>query len=392
MMALNRLRLRHLARQGGRAARRAEALLQRTDRLLGVILLGNNLLNAGAMALVSALTLQYFKDSEWALPIATVVVTFFILVFSEITPKVIGATYPERIALPASFVLGPLLRLFTPAVWFVNLFVNAILRILGVHTRDREGQRMTAEELRTAVLEGGNFIPTKHRSILLNLFELEALTVDDLMTPRARIETLDISQPVETVLEQLRTCYHNKLPAHEGDLNRTVGILHVRKLMHALADTDFSTAVVRNALAEPYFIPSGTSLFQQLQLFQDNQQRLGLVVDEYGEVQGLVTLEDIVEEIVGEFTTQAPGASERAVQWDARGQVVVDGTATLRELNRRLALRFPLSGPRTLNGLVLETLQEIPDGACCIRLPGCVIEIVQIHDQAVRSVRLVRHQ
>jgi len=391
MMATSRLRLRHLARQGSRAARLTQSLLDRTDRLLGFILLGNTLLNAAATALVTAIAIFYFGDNEWTLLIATGFITFLILVFAEITPKVIGATYPERIALPSSYVIAPLLRVISPAVWFVNLFVRGLLRTIGVpHNMATDSQRLTPEELRSIVLEGVSVVPGKHRTILLNLFDLEQVSVDDLMTPRARVEMLDASQSVAAIRQQLTTCYHNKLPVVEGDITRVIGILHVRKLVPLLDADTLSHESLREVLAAPYFVPSGTPIFQQLQMFQDNQQRLGLVVDEYGEVQGLVTLEDIVEEIVGEFTTQAPGLSSRSLRWDAKGQAVVDGSAPLRELNRRLSLRFPLDGPKTVNGLVLEALQEIPSGPCCVRSAGCIIEVIQIHDQSVRSVRLIR--
>ena len=276
-------------------------------------------MNAAATALVTAMAIRLVGNNEWALLAATGVITFLILVFSEITPKVIGATFPERIALPLSYPLSGFLRLLQPVVWFVNLFVKAMLWAMRIPSAPSgESTRLTSEELRTLVLEGGNFIPGKHRSILLNLFDLEALSVDDVMMPRARIESLDIEQPADAVLEQLRTCYHNKIPVHEGDINRTVGVLHVRKLMHLLAGEDFTIDSVRGALVPTYFIPSGTPLFQQLQHFQDNKQRLGLVVDEYGEVQGLVTLEDIIEEIVGEFATNAPGTGIAPAALDRR--------------------------------------------------------------------------
>jgi len=391
LMALSRLRLRHLIRQGSRTARRVEALLAQTDRLLGTILLGNNLINAAATALVTAMAIRFFGDNEWALLAATAIITFLILVFSEITPKIIGATFPERIALPASYVLLGLLKLFRPAVWFVNLFVQAMLWLMRIPRVPSGGStRLTSEELRTLVLEGGNFIPGKHRSILLNLFDLEQLSVDDVMTPRARIESIDIDQSAEAVLEQLRTCYHNKLPVHEGDINRAIGMLHVRKLMHLLGGAEFTIDAVRSSLVPIYFMPSGTSLYQQLQLFQDNRQRLGLVVDEYGDVQGLVTLEDIIEEIVGEFTTQAPGSASRRLRWDKDGQALVDGSVTLRDLNRRLGLTFPIDGPKTLNGLLMERLQEIPDAACCVRFDDSVVEVVQVDEQAIRSARVIR--
>jgi Mg2+/Co2+ transporter CorB len=393
MMAVSRLRLRHLAREGSRAAQLTQFLLDRTDRLLGVILLGNNLVNNVLATLITALAIYYFGRSEWVLAIAAASLTFALLVFAEITPKVIGATYPERIALPASFVLALLLKLATPLVWFVNLFVGAVLRILRVRQRKgADAAQLTPQELRTIVLEGANFIPSKHRSILLNLFDLERLAVDDVMTPRSRIEGLDISEPPEAIGRQLMTCYHNKLPVFEGDVARVLGVLHVRKLLPLLGETTLTAEQIRERMVPPYYIPTGTPLLQQLQMFQDNRQRVGLVVDEYGDVRGLVTLEDIIEEIVGEFTTQAPGTGTAALRWAADGQVIVDGSVPLRALNRRLRLRFPLDGPRTLNGLLLEQLQEIPDAPCCIRYEDCIAEIIQTDEQAVRSARLIRLQ
>jgi Mg2+/Co2+ transporter CorB len=392
MMSINRLRLRHLVRQGNVAARRTQLLLDRTDRLLSVILIGNNLANTAATSLVAALSIYDLGAQQWGLAGATVLIAFLILVFSEVTPKIIGASYPEPIALASSVVLRPVLWVATPLVWFVNLFVQVILRVLHVTSSQGgiDARRVTPEELRTLVLEGSNFIPVKHRSMLLNVFDLEALSVDDVMTPRASIEGIDLDQPFEAILEQLTTCYHNKLPVFEGDISRVVGILHIRKLLPLLAEGNPAVESVRERLVDPYWIPTGTSLLQQLQMFQDNRQRLGLVVDEYGDLLGLVTVDDIVEEIVGEFTTQAPGSGVSSLRWGSNGQVIVDGAATLRQLNRRLALALPLDGPKTLNGLLLERLEQIPDGPCCLQLPGCNVEVVQIHDQAVRSVRLIR--
>jgi Mg2+/Co2+ transporter CorB len=392
MMSINRLRLRHMVRQGNVAAIRTQLLLDRTDRLLSVILIGNNLANTAATSLVAALSIYDLGAQQWGLAGATVLIAFLILVFSEVTPKIIGASYPEPIALAASLVLGPVLWVATPVVWFVNLFVHVILRVLRVSSNQGSAaaQRVTPEELRTLVLEGSSFIPVKHRSMLLNVFDLEALSVDDVMTPRASIEGIDLDQPFEAILEQLTTCYHNKLPVFESDISRVVGILHIRKLLPLLAEGNPGVETIRELLVAPYWIPTGTSLLQQLQMFQENRQRLGLVVDEYGDLLGLVTVDDIVEEIVGEFTTQAPGSGASSLRWGSNGQIIVDGAATLRQLNRRLALALPLDGPKTLNGLLLERLEQIPDGPCCLKLPGCNAEIVQILDQAVRSVRLIR--
>ena len=391
MMALSRLRLRHLVRQGSVAGRRTQQLLDRTDRLLSVILIGNSFANAAITALFTALTLQYFGNGHWNLAIATVSIAFTILVFSEVTPKVIGASYPEPLALFSSAILKALSWLATPAVWFVNLFVHAILRILRIPGAGAiTSTRLTPEEMRTAVLESGSFIRGKHRTMLLNLFDLEQLTVDDVMAPRAAIEALDIEQPILVLIDQLTSCYHNKLVVYEGDISRVLGVLHVRKLPAVLTAGPLTHEAIRELLAAPYYVPTGTSLLQQLQMFQENRQRLGLVVDEYGELVGLVTVDDIVEEIVGEFTTPAPGTGQSGLRWGPSGQIVVDGAVSLRLLNRRLGLSLPLDGPKTLNGLILEQLEQIPDGPCCLRLPGCVLEIVQVQDQAVRSVRLIR--
>ena len=390
MMALSRIRLRHLVRQGSVAAKRTQGLLDRTDRLLSVILIGNAFANAAITALFTALTLLYFGNHHWNLAIATVVIAFAILVFSEVTPKVLGASYPEPLALLSSSILKFLSWLATPVVWFVNLFVHAILWGLRVPEAGARASSLTSDEMRTAVLESGSFIRGKHRTLLLNVFDLEQLTVDDVMAPRAAIEALDLEQPISALIDQLTSCYHNKLVVYEGDISRVQGVLHVRKLLAVLSAGPLTHEAIRELLAAPYYIPTGTPLLQQLQMFQENRQRLGLVVDEYGELEGLVTVDDIVEEIVGEFTTPAPGTGQSGVRWGPSGQTVVDGAVPLRLLNRRLGLMLPLDGPKTLNGLILERLEQIPDGPCCLRLPGCVIEIVQVQDQSVRSVRLIR--
>jgi len=398
MMAASRLRLRHLARHGNRSARRTLKLLERTDRLLSMVLLGNTVLNTVVTWLFLLIVEHYFNSAghgHWMLVAAPFAVAFLILVFSEITPKIVGATYPERIALPASGVLKPLLWLTTPALWFVNLFVQAILKGLRIKPRQAvEAPRLTPDELRTIVLEGSSFIPGKHRTMLLNLFDMERLTVDDVMAPRARIEAIDLSLSPLAIGAAITTTYHSKLPVHEGDISRVIGILHLRKLFAAGSSGSPATDgiepdAIRTVLSPPYFIPTGTPLIQQLQMFQDNRQRLGLVVDEYGEVLGLVTVEDIVEEIVGEFTTTVPAAGG-ALRWGADGQVIVDGSVPLRMLNRRLALGFPLDGPKTLNGFLLETLEQIPDGPCSLKAGRCIVEVMQVQGQVIRSVRLVR--
>lgn len=393
LMALNRHRVKHMARRGSRSAIITLWLLDHTDRVLSLILIANTVLNAMTTALVTALAITAFGNEESVITIATGVVAFLLIVFAEITPKVVGATYPERIALPAAYVIKPLMALSTPVIWFVNLFVRALLKMMGIKTGSgARDQRLSPEELRSMVLEGGNFIPIKHKSILLNLFDLERVTVEDVMTPRAQIETLNLSLPIEEIKHQLATCYHNKLLAHDGEINQIIGILHVRKVMMLLTqESEITAEDFRELLTTPYFIPSDTDLFTQLQYFQENQERLAIIVDEYGEVQGLVTLDDIIEEMVGEFTTSTPGAT-RADQfdWDEFGTCLLEGGISLRDVNKRLHLNLPLEGPKTLNGLLLEILQDIPEASVSLKINDCVIEIVQVQNQAIKMVKLYR--
>ena len=261
MMALNRHRLKHLANQGSLRARVTQGLLAKTDQLLSVILIGNNLINTIIPVLTTSIALRTFGHNNLVLSVTTGVVAFLIIVFAEIAPKIVGATYPEKVALPASLVLSPLMRVARPVVWFVNLFANGVLRVLHINTKGGRDQRLSTEELRTIVLESGNFMPTKHRSILLNLFDLENITVDDVMIPRRRIEALDFDAPFDTILHQLETCYHNKLVVYQGDIDRVLGVLHVRKTLSALHNQEFERETLRELLAEPYFVPAARPCF-----------------------------------------------------------------------------------------------------------------------------------
>lgn len=387
MMALNRYRLKHLVKHGHRGARLTAQLLSNTDRLLGVILLCNNLLNAASALLVGEIVRRSMGDSEFALAVASAAVTFAILVFSEITPKVVAAAYPERIALPSSYVLTPLLKVLHPVVWFVNLFVQTLLWLLRLRPGKAAGHTLTMEELRTLVLEESHFIPKKHQSILLNLFDLETITVDDVMTPRNQVEALDLNASDATIREQLGTCYHTRLPAYRGELNNVVGIVHVRKVLNLMQSEEIGAETLKRVLSEPYFIPAGAPLFSQLQHFQENRKRVGLVVDEYGEFLGLVTLEDILEEIIGEFTTHSPVQSGRiALQED--GSWLVEGGCLLRELNRKLGLELPVDGPKTLNGLIVEHLRDIPETGTSVKIASHPMEIVQTQDRVVKMVKV----
>ena len=387
MMALNRNRLKHLVREGRRSARLTQELLEKTDRLLGVILLGNNLVNAASAVLVAEMSIRLFGEGEYTLMIATATVTFFILVFSEITPKVIGATYPEAIALPSAYILSPLLRVAYPVVWFVNLFVQGLLRLLFIKPREDSGENLSMEELRTLVLEGGKYIPKKHQSIFLNLFELEDMTVDDTMTPRGQIEGIDLEDDLDDIHTAISTAHHTRLVVYEGGLDKVVGILHVRKFLNASRREPLDKDGIRAILRDPYYLPEGTPLLQQLTNFQEQMRHVGLVVDEYGEILGLVTLQDILEEIVGEFTSQKP-MSGNLVRKEADGTVIAEGTCPLRVLNRKAGFHFPLDGPKTINGLVLEALEDIPEPGTSLLVAGHPVEILQVQNRMVKVVRI----
>lgn len=394
MMAINRYRIRHLANQGRRSARRVVDLLGQTDRLLATILLGNNLVNSALTALVTAMAIQSFGNNDKVLAIATTLVAFAIIIFAEITPKIIGASRPEPIAMAASLFLAPMVRFGYPLVVVVNTFVSGLLRLMRLKkmTDTPSNQAMSPQELRTAILESTRMIPTKHRSIMLNLFDIEDLTVDDVMVPRSRIEALDIEAEPQALIDQLSTCFHNKLPVYEGDIHNIIGILHVRKAMALLSRAALTRDAICDILIEPYFVPSGTPLFTQMQYFQENRQRIALVVDEYGEIEGLVTLEDIVEELVGEFTTHAPGAQSAGLHWGEDSTIVLDGTSPIREINRALGIALPIDGARTLNGLLLETLEELPDAHVSVKIADVPMEILQTQGRLIRRVRLTRPQ
>jgi Mg2+/Co2+ transporter CorB len=387
MMAANRHRIRHLANRGNRGAKNTQSLLSRTEELLSVILIGNNVVNTILPVLLTAIAMHAFGNNASVLSISTGVAAVLIIIFCEITPKVIGATYPERFAIVTSWVIRPLIVILKPAMWLINVFVSGLLKVLRVNTKANRDAQMTPEELRSVVLESTHFIPNKHRSILVNLFNLETIKVDDVMTPRSRMEVLDFSKPIEDVIHQLETCYHNKLPVCDEDSDRVIGILAVRKALSLLGDEDLQHDNFKELLSEPYFIPSGTPVLQQLQFFQENQERIGLVVDEYGIVQGLVTIEDILEELIGEFTTSLPDLAIKT-KWSEDSTYIADGTASLRDLNRLLNLDLPTDGPKTLNGLLIETLEDIPDNNVSVKIGGVVMEIIQVDEQIIKTVRI----
>ncbi len=385
MMAANRHRLRHRAQRGARGAKQALGLLSQIDKLLGVILLGNTLVAAGAATLTAVITKRLFGEGELALALGTLAITFALLVFAEISPKVVGAAHADRIAPVVSYVLAPMLKVAAPAVWFVNLFAMGLLKLLRIRTGADTGATLSQEELRSLVLES-QYFRGKHRSMLANLLDVDELTVDDVMTPRNQVHYLDLTAKHAQLMEQLATSDHSRLPACEGALENIAGIVHLKHVLALQQSGEVDALHLREILRPPYFVPKGTPLLTQLQQFQTDRQRLGLVVDEYGELQGLVTIEDIIEEIVGDFTTSTPGSE--TYRRDADGSVTVDGMAPLRTLNRKLGTRFPLEGPKTLNGLIVLQLGEIPDAGTHVRVAGQRMEILQTQDRAIKVVRL----
>lgn len=381
-----------MVKEGNRGARIASALLAKTDKLLGVILLCNNFANAASATLVTLITVELFGEGEWVLMIGTLAVTFAILVFSEITPKVIAAAYPEKLGIFCSYILYPLLKILYPVVWFINLFVEGLLKLFRININFSEStQSLTMDELRSIVTDAGHFMPKKHRTILLNLFELEKNTVDDVMTAHTQVEAIDFDSPIEDILQRITNSHHTRLPVREGDSEDIIGIIHIRKVINQLRahqhNGDLTKEALREIIEEPYFVPAGTPLYAQIQQFQEKQERIALVVDEYGEFKGLVTLEDILEEVIGDFTTQSP-SRVGSYRQEADGSWLVDGSSMLRDLNKKLCLNLPLNGPRTLNGLVIEHFEDIPEAGTSFRIGNHTLEIVQTQDRIVKSVKI----
>lgn len=389
MMAFNRYRLKHLVARGDSGALRVAELLKRTDRLLGGILIGNTLVIAAASTLSSLVAVRFLGHDKLAYAIGTLVISFLIIVFAEITPKVIGATFPERTALILSYPIKLTLRVLDPAAWFVNLFVGPLLWMLRVRTGGADTPKLSTEEIRTLVLESSSFMPKKHLAILLNLFDVGAVTVQDIMVPRARIESIKLEDDIETIAHQLATSYHQRLPVFRDTLGEVVGVLHLRRVLAPLRDGVLDQAQLESLVVQPYFVPATTPVLAQLQYFQENRERMALVVDEYGELMGLVTLEDILEEIIGKFTTSLPTAGG-TLAWDERGTAAAEGTTPVRELNRSLGLALPTDGPKTLNGLILEHLQDIPEADVSIKIGNVPMEIVHAQGRTVKTVRIFR--
>ena len=387
LMSINRYRLRHRAREGSRSARIAEQLLARPDRLIGLILVCNNFVNSAAAAIVTVISLSVGGEASAAIGVG--LFTVVLIIFGEVAPKTFGALYPERLALPAAQVYRVLLTVLYPVVWATNLLANGVLRLLGI-TREKAGTTsLSREELRTVVAEASTVIPHRHQRMLMSILDLERINVEDIMVPRNEIAGLDLSDDWDDILAQLRDSRHTRLPVYEGSVDELVGILHMKQVARLLArselDRDKLVALVRSR--EPYFVPEGTSLNTQLLNFQRQRRRMAFVVDEYGDVQGLVTLEDLLEEIVGEFTSDK-GSMHKDVHRERGDSFIVNASASVRTLNRKMGWTLPTSGPRTLNGLILEYLETIPEPGTSLRVNDYSIDVLQTGDNAVKTVRL----
>jgi Mg2+/Co2+ transporter CorB len=382
LMAMNRYRLRHLANKGHSGARLAQKLLRKPDRLIGMILLGNNLVNILAASIATVIAIRLFGDNGiW---ISTLVMTVIVLIFAELAPKTVAALHPERIAIPASYVLAVLLKLFYPFVWLINGIVNLLLKPLGIETNVQMLERLNREELRTLVEEGGQ-ISNDHQRMLINILDLEQAEVDDVMVPRGDIVGLDLEEDWDEILQQLSQTVYTRLPVYRGSIEEVEGFLHIRTIISKLSRRSLVFDDLLKSVRKPYFIPEGTSLTRQLLEFQQKERRLGLVVDEYGDIQGLVTLDDILEEIVGEYTTEGRDRS-RIVRKLADGNYLADGTAGLRVLNRKMGWDLPNDEAHTLSGLLIEELEIIPEGKASLRIGNHVMTIVDLRDNMIHKV------
>ncbi len=386
MLSLNRYRLKHLVKNKNRAAIQASKLLDRPDRLIGVILIGNNFVNIMATVIAGILTARLIGEwaTVWLLPI---VLTIVILIFAEVTPKSVAAVYPEKIAFPASFILAPLLLLLLPMVWMINVISNGIARLFGL---DPAGSALTdhlrPEELRTVVDEAGDLIPDQHQGMLLNVLDLEKASVEDILVPRNDILGIDLENDIDTIIDVIQSTEYTRIPVYEGDINTIVGVLHQRnvaKFLKSEGSTAITHAAIKQLASEPYFIPESTPLSTQLLNFQKEKQRMAIVVDEYGDVMGLATLVDLLEQIVGDFATDASTEENQEIIKYSGNSYLIDASASIRDINRNLSWELPTDGPKTLNGIIIEYLENIPDAIVSFEIDNYRFEIKEIGETRI---------
>ena len=405
MMAANKFRLNHKAKnENNKGAKLAINLLNQTDKLLGVILLGNNLVNTAAATLVSLIAVELFGANEFALAIGTLLITFIILVCSEITPKIIGAKYADNLAVIFAYLLTPLLKLVYPIVWFINLFATGLLKCIFFipnliskykngnknNNKTDDATKLTPEEIKSLVLEAAHQMPNQHKTILNSLFDLNQIRVEDIMRQRKYIEYIDIADSIDDIKKQIINCPFSRLPICQNSLDKLLGILPIRKVLNIINTAELTKENLLKIMHTPYYIPLGTPIFSQLSFFRENHRRTGVIVDEYGEIIGLVSLTDIVEELVGDFVFQFPGLPNQ-LKWSANGEVVIEGNTSLRELNRHLGLNFPTENYKTINGLITSYLEEIPEGELCLILCGTKIEILHTENKSVITLKLYKN-
>jgi Mg2+/Co2+ transporter CorB len=384
LMSLNRYQLRHKSREGHRGARLAEKLLQRPDRIIGLILLGNNLVNFTAASLVAVIAFKI--GGQPAVVLGAIFLTLAVLIFSEAAPKTLAALHPERLAFPAAIIYYPLLKIMYPIVWLINVASNGVLYLFGVRDKGSDLHSLTREELRTVVYEAGARLSPRYRQMLLSILDLEKVSVDDVMVPHNEIVGIDLDDDDAEIESTIAESQHTRLPVYRDNIDNVVGILHLRHLAN-LANKTFNRETLQELLTEAYFVPEGTPLSTQLVQFQRRRERIAMVVDEYGDIQGIVTLEDILEEIVGEFTTD-PADDGNEVIKESADNYIVDAAANIRDLNRSQGWALPTDGPKTLNGLIVELLETIPKPTTCMKINGYPIEVVETDDNRIRSVRI----
>ena len=386
-MALNKYRLKHLEKEGHKGAKRVTELMNRPDRTIGLILIGNNLVNIGAASIATIICIRLYGDVVGP-AVATFGLTLIVLIFAEVTPKTLAALYPEKVAYPSSVILQILMKILFPLVVAVNYITNGLLILLRVSPEQREQHSLSREELRTVVNESGSLLQDEQQSMLVNLLDLEKIKAEDIMIPRNEIFALDINADWKDLLKALTNSQHTRLLLYRDNIDDAVGFIHVRDALRLLAKEDFSKTTLLRAVREIYFTPEGTSLFVLLQKLQQNKERIGLVVDEYGDIQGLFTLEDILEEIVGDFTTGMAVDTSEEMEEQVDGSFVIDGSASIRDINKEMEWQLPTDGPKTINGLILEFMEDIPETGVSIQVAGYPIEIVEVKDNKVSLAKI----
>jgi len=387
-MTLNRYRLQHLVKQKHRGAIKAHRLLQRPDRLMGLILLGNNFVNIAASSLATIIAMRLIDDGiltlshEEVLLLSTMTLTLAVLIFSEVTPKTLAAIKPEILAYPAAWLYTPLLKILYPFVWLVNLISNLLLRIVGINVAQNTQDKLNTDELKSIVSDAENLMPARYQNMLLGILDLESASVEDIMTPRNEIIGLDLEDPIELIVENIQNSPHTRLPVYKKSIDRVIGFLHLRSLIPLINQEDFNKQSITDHLSKPFFVPESTPLHKQIHSFKAEQLRIGLVVDEYGDVQGLVTLDDLLQVIVGELVNEEPDVLEQN-----DGSYLADGSVTVRDLNRITQWSLPTEGPKTLNGLIIEYMETIPEAGVSVNLHGYRLEIIKSDKNTIKQVK-----